>query len=185
MTGPGPRRKGRLTVDSDDGTATLVFERVLDHSPAHVWDAITTPEGLRAWLMCTEARIDGRAGGTIELVTGPAGYRSTGRILAWDPPRLFEYEWKVAPVPEMPDGEDAVFRYQLDPRPDGTTAMTVTYRRITRQTARGFLPGLHAFLDRLEAQLAGAPLPDWLARFGALRASLYREPWEGSRTLPR
>jgi len=102
MTGPGPRRKGRLTVDGDDGTATLVFERVLDHSPAHVWDAITTPEGLRAWLMCTEARIDGRAGGTIELVTGPAGYRSTGRILAWDPPRLFEYEWKVAPVPEMP-----------------------------------------------------------------------------------
>jgi uncharacterized protein YndB with AHSA1/START domain len=160
--------KGRLTVDGD--TATLVFERVLDHEPRHVWDAISTPEGLKEWLMCVEARIEGRAGGTIELVSGPARYRSTGKILVWDPPRVLEYEWKVAPVPEMPEGEDAVFRYQLDPRPDGGTALTVTYRRITRQTARGFLPGLHAFLDRLEAQLDGAPLPDWLARFGALRA---------------
>jgi hypothetical protein len=46
----------------------------------------------------------------------------------------------------------------------------VTYRRITRQTARGFLPGLHAFLDRLEAQLDGGELPDWLQRFGELKA---------------
>jgi hypothetical protein len=37
----------------------------------------------------------------------------------------------------------------------------VTYRRITRQTARGFLPGTHALLDRLEAQLDGRALPDW------------------------
>ena len=167
MSGDERRRQGRLTVDGD--TATLVFERILDHSPEHVWAAISTPEGLAEWLMCTEARIDGRAGGTIELVSGPPGYRSTGRILAWDPPRVLEYEWKVAPVPEMPLGEDAVFRYQLDPRPDGTTAMTVTYRRLTRRSARGFLPGLHAFLDRLEAQLDGRPPPDWLARFGELR----------------
>ena len=47
--------------------------------------------------------------------------------------------------------------------------MTVTYRRITRPVARGFLPGTHAFLDRLEAQLDGRPLPDWLALFGELR----------------
>jgi len=183
MSGAERRRKGRLTVEGE--TATLVFERTFDHTPEHVWAAISTPEGLKEWLMCSEARIDARAGGTIEMVSGPAGYRSTGRILIWDAPRVFEYEWKVAPVPEMPLGEDAVFRYQLDRRPDGGTAMTVTYRRITRQTAHGFLPGLHAFLDRLEAQLDGAPLPDWLARFGALRNQLYREPWEGSRTLPR
>jgi hypothetical protein len=103
------------------------------------------------------------------MVSGSPGYRSTGKILVWDPPRVLEYEWKVAPVPEMPHGEDAVFRYQLDRRPDDTTLLTVTYRRLTRQSARGFLPGTHAFLDRLEAQLDGAPLPDWLARFEELR----------------
>jgi len=161
-----PRRKGRLSVE--DGIVTLVFERLLPHRPEHVWDAIATPEGLREWLLCTEATIEGRVGGRIELVSGPAAYRSTGKILVWQPPRALEYEWKVKPVPEMPRGEDATFRYDLAAR--GTsTLLTVTYRRITPESARGFLPGLHAFLDRLEAQLDGAPLPDWVARFGELR----------------
>ena len=145
------------------------FERFLPHLPQHVWDAIAKPEGLKDWLMCSEATIDGRVGGTIELVSGPPGYRSTGKILSWDPPRLLEYEWKVAPVPEMPDGEDAVFRYELVPE-DGGTRLLVTYRRITKRTAPGFLPGVHVFLDRLEAQLDGRPLPDWMARFEELRA---------------
>ena len=103
------------------------------------------------------------------LVSGPAGYHSTGKILVWDPPRVLEYEWNVAPVPEMPRGEHAIFRYELTPDGD-STQLLVTYRRITKQTARGFLPGLHAFLDRLEAQLDGRPLPDWTQRFGELRA---------------
>ena len=86
----------------------------------------------------------------------------------WEPPRALEYEWNVAPVPEMPRGERAIFRFELTPDGD-STRMLVTYRRITRQTARGFLPGLHAFLDRLEAQLEGRPLPDWMQRFGEVR----------------
>jgi hypothetical protein len=114
--------------------------------------------------------IEGRVGGRIELVTGPTQYRSTGRILAWDPPRVLEYEWNVGPVPEMPRGERAIFRYELTADGDATEVV-VTYRRITRQTARGFLPGVHAFLDRLEAQLDASALPDWLEHFGALRAA--------------
>jgi uncharacterized protein YndB with AHSA1/START domain len=167
-------RRGTLLDDGDH--ATLVFRRRYAHRPEHVWDAIATPEGLRAWLMCTHAVIDGRVGGRIELVSGPAAYHSTGTILAWDPPRLLEYEWNVAPVPEMPRGERAIFRYQLTPDGDATDVL-VTYRRITKQTARGFLAGLHAFLDRLEAQLDGRALPDWLQRFGELRAE-YPE-WSG------
>jgi uncharacterized protein YndB with AHSA1/START domain len=156
-----------MTLERDD-TATLVFERVLHHTPEQVWEALSTPEGLKEWLLCVEARIDGRVGGTIEMVSGPARYRSTGKILAWDPPRLLEYEWKVAPVPEMPHGENAVFRYELTPLSD-STRLLVTYRRITKRTAPGFLPGTHAFLDRLEAQLDGAPLPDWMIRFTEAR----------------
>jgi uncharacterized protein YndB with AHSA1/START domain len=156
------RPDGELAVAGDH--ATLTFRRRYRHRPEHVWDAISTPEGLAAWLMCTEARIDGRPGGAIELVSGPARYHSTGTILTWDPPRVLEYEWNVAPVPEMPLGERAIFRYELTADGDATSVV-VTYSRITRATARGFLPGLHAFLDRLEAQLDDAPLPDWLARF--------------------
>lgn len=148
--------------------ATLTFHRVYPHRVEHVWEAIATADGLRAWLLATEAHIEGRVGGRFDLVSGPPGYRSAGRVLAWDPPRVLEYEWNVAPVPEMPQGERAIFRYELAPDGD-TTRLTVTYRRLTRATARGFLPGLHAFLDRLEAQLDGAPLPDFVARFAVLR----------------
>jgi uncharacterized protein YndB with AHSA1/START domain len=160
--------KGRLIVDG--ATATLIFTRILEHKPEQVWDAIATPEGLSGWLMATDVRIDGRTGGAVEMVSGPGRYRSKGAILNWDPPHLFEYEWNVAPVPEMPLGEHAIFRYELTPQ-QGSTLLTVTYRRITRQTASGFLPGLHALLDRLEAQLARQPLPDWESRFAELLAA--------------
>jgi uncharacterized protein YndB with AHSA1/START domain len=165
-----------MTIERDD-TATLVFERVLHHSPERVWEAISTPAGLAEWLLCADAKIDGRVGGTIEMVAGPPRYRSSGKILAWEPPRVLEYEWKVAPVPEMPRGEDAIFRYELTPLASNeggegarATRLVVTYRRITRRTAPGFLPGTHAFLDRLEAQLDGAPLPDWMIRFTEARS---------------
>jgi len=166
----------KCSLLEDGAHATLTFRRLYHHPPEQVWDAIATPEGLREWLMCTHAVIEGRVGGRIELVSGPPGYHSTGRILAWDPPRVLEYEWNVAPVPEMPRGEHAIFRYELTPD-DGSTHVLVTYRRITKQTARGFLPGLHAFLDRLEAQLDGRPLPDWMQRFDELKAE-YPE-WTG------
>ena len=162
------RPSGVLTEDGDH--ATLTFVRAYRHRPEHVWEAISTPDGLRAWLLCSHAEIDGRVGGRIELVSGPAQYRSSGAILAWEPPRLLEYEWNVAPVPEMPAGERAIFRYEL--AWDGeVTRVVVTYRRLTRAVARGFIVGVHAFLDRLEAQLASAPLPDFGARFAALGAA--------------
>lgn len=140
--------------------ATLTFRRLYRHASERVWEALTTPDGLREWLMCSHVSIDARLGGRIEMVSGPARYHSTGSILEWDPPHLLEYEWNVAPVPEMPHGERAVFRYELRAE-EGSTRLLVIYRRITRQTARGFLPGTHALLDRLEAQLDRRALPDW------------------------
>jgi hypothetical protein len=110
-------------------------------------------------------------GGTIEMIAGPAQFHVKGKILTWDPPRIFEYEWKVSPVPEMPRGEDAIFRYELTPH-EGSTLLTVTYRHIAKQTAYGFAPGTHVLLDRLEAQLDKESLPDWMTRFTEAR-SLY------------
>src|SRR5262245_13616661 len=106
-----------------DGYATLTFRRLYRHTPDLVWAAISTPEGLAEWLMCSSARVDGRVGGVIELISGPARYRSTGKILTWDPPRVLEYEWNVAPVPEMPSGERAIFRYELTPRGNSTEVL--------------------------------------------------------------
>jgi uncharacterized protein YndB with AHSA1/START domain len=160
-------RKGQLIVEGDH--VTIIFKRILRHPPESVWDAITNPAELKEWLMCSSAKIEHRAGGTIEMIAGPAQFHVKGKVLTWDPPRVYEHEWKVAPVPEMPNGEDAVFRYDLTPE-GNHTLLTVTYRRLTPQTARGFAPGTHVLLDRLEAQLNEEPLPEWMARFNALRA---------------
>ncbi|MFO0594598.1 MAG: SRPBCC domain-containing protein [Myxococcaceae bacterium] len=163
------RREGTTTLERD-GSATLTFLRAYRHRPEHVWQAISTPEGLREWLLCSSAKIEPRVGGRVELVSGPAHYRSQGQVLAWDPPRVLEYEWNVEPVPEMPRGERATFRYELTW--DGAvTRLVVVYRRLTPSTARGFVVGVHAFLERLEAQLDARPLPGFSPLFEALRAN--------------
>ena len=123
--------------------------------------------------MCSSAKIEGRVGGTVEMVSGPAQFHARGNILTWKPPHIYEHEWKVAPVSQMPHGEDAVFHYELVPQ-GSDTLLTVTYRRLTRQTAGGFAPGTHVLLDRLEAQLDKKSLPQWMPRFEELRL-LYPE----------
>ena len=152
---------GRVVIEGE--LATLVFRRRLAHPPEAVWKALTDPTELSSWYMTT-AVIDGRPGGTVDLYAGPSRLHVTGRVLTWDPPRVFEHEWKVAPRPEVPTGEDAVIRWEL--RRDGEgTMLHLEHRSLNRETALGFAPGTHAFLDRLQARLGRQPLPDWQERY--------------------
>lgn len=167
-------RNGTVTIEG--GYATLRYERRLPHPPEAVWKAITDPKELAAWFN-TKATIEGRPGGRIDFISAPAGFHTTGRILTWDPPRVFEHEWLMDPHPHLPKGEsESTIRWELVG--DGTsTLLTVTHRRLTRGTALGFAPGMHAFLDRLAAQLGGEKLPDWQERFDAVKASY--PAWQG------
>ncbi|MDT5013093.1 MAG: hypothetical protein QOH57_4710 [Mycobacterium sp.] len=152
-------RAGRLTVEGD--RAVLEFERRLPHPVEAVWAAITDPDERTQWM--GETIIDARTGGTIEMVPTepplpPDKKRMTGRILVWDPPHVFEHEWR------QPIVEDSVVRYELERDGDGTV-LRFSHRGLGIRNANGFLPGTHAFLDRLEAQLAGQPLPAWADRY--------------------
>lgn len=153
------RRNGRIIVEGD--RAVLTFERRLPHPIDAVWSAITDPSHRRKWL--GDTTIDAREGGRIDMVpSGPAlppdRKRMTGRILVWDPPHVFEHEWRQSIV------EDGVVRYEL--RADGdATVLRFTHRGLGVPNANGFLPGTHAFLDRLEAYLAGDELPNWGTRY--------------------
>ena len=69
--------------------------------------------------------------------------------------RLADYAFCMEP-------QDVVFQ-------GASTVLRLTYRGFTKPTATGFAPGTHAFLDRLDAHLLGAPLPDWTQRFEELR----------------
>jgi uncharacterized protein YndB with AHSA1/START domain len=159
MARPVTLRQGRLTVDGD--IATLTFERRLPYPIEAVWAAITDPAQRRLWL--GETTIDGRQNGTIETVpTGPPlppdQKRMYGRILVWDPPHVLEHEWRQAIV------EDSVVRYELIDEGDATL-LRLTHRGLSVSNATGFRPGNHAFLDRLEAHLAGDPPPNWSQRY--------------------
>lgn len=160
-----PSPAGQVLIDGD--TATLSFRRRLSHPPERVWEALTDPAQLKQWFM-TVATIDGRTGGSVDMVSGPARFHWVGRILTWDPPRVYEYEWNTEPRAELPAGERSIVRWELEPSGGGTT-LTLTHRNLTKGTAIGFAPGTHAFLDRLAALLANEPLPDWMGRYGAVK----------------
>lgn len=163
---------GQVLVDGE--RASLVFRRRIAHPPEAVWRALTDPVELSRWYM-TRAVVDGREGGLIDFVAGPSRLHVTGRILTWRPPEVFEHVWKVEPRAELPSGEDAVIRWELQ-RDGGGTILRLEHRRLNRETALGFAPGTHAFLDRLEAQLSGQPLPNWQERYNEV-APTYPPSW--------
>src|SRR5437867_263911 len=106
-------RSGTLTFEGD--YATLTFERRIRHPVKLVWEAITEPEHLARWYL-TKARVEAREGGSIEYLTGPAQVRVTGKILIWEPPRVFEHEWNVEPRKDLPTGEKTIVRWELPRR---------------------------------------------------------------------
>ena len=73
----------------------------------------------------------------------------TGRILVWDPPHVLEHEWN------QPIVEAGVVRYELHPDGDGHDCCGSPTAVSACRNATGFLAGTQAFLDRLEAHLAG------------------------------
>ena len=158
-------RFGELAVDGD--RTTMTFRRHLPYPIERVWAALTDPLERQAWF--GETVIDGRAGGTIEMMptdppAAPDAKRLTGRILVWEPPYVLEHEWHQRIV------EDSVVRYEL--RPAGTgTLLTFTHTGLSEQNARGFIPGTHAFFDRLEAWLDDAEIPSWSDRYALVAPS--------------
>ncbi len=171
MTASHTSQAGTLTFEG--GHATLAFERRIRHPVQVVWEAVTEPEHLARWYL-TKARLEAHEGGSIDYLTGPAQVHVTGKVLVWDPPRVFEHEWNVEPRKDLPTGEKTIVRWELTPEGDGTL-LRFTHRRLTRQTAIVFAGGMHGFLDRLENELDGKPLADWVTRINEVRANY--PPW--------
>jgi uncharacterized protein YndB with AHSA1/START domain len=160
--------KGTVIIEGE--YATLRYERRLSHPREVVWKAITDPKELVGWLN-TKAVIEGHNGGTIDFVNAISGFHTTGRILVWDPLRIFEHEWHISPNPSLPNGEpESVIRWELKQDSySNNSFLTLTHSRLTRSTSSRFAPGWHAYLDRLEASLNNEVLPDWMQRFAEVK----------------
>jgi uncharacterized protein YndB with AHSA1/START domain len=138
----------------------IAFERRLRHSVDAVWAALTDPEELAAWL--GRGALERREGGRVAIRTGPEDRPErqgliSGRVTAWDPPRVLEHEWT------QPGLDVSVVRYELEAEAGGTI-LRLTHRRSVRPGATGGRAGWHAYLDRLAAHLDGLPVPAWAER---------------------
>lgn len=56
-------------------------------------------------------------------------------------------------------------RYELVPDDGGGTLLVLTHDGLRHGDARGYIPGQHAYLDRLTAYLGGDEMPDWEERY--------------------
>jgi uncharacterized protein YndB with AHSA1/START domain len=154
---------GLLRVD--EGRASVVFRRLVRHPIEDVWSAITDPKKVEVWFM-TKITPEPTPGGRLDMVH-PNGVHATGRVLEWQPPRLYEYEWNLLPGPNQPIGEASIVRWELSSA-QGGTLLVLTHRKLSRPTAEIFVRGLSVFLDRLSASLDGSslPHPPWVPRSG-------------------
>jgi uncharacterized protein YndB with AHSA1/START domain len=156
------------TVEQIGQLYVLRFERRLNHPVEKVWAAITEPEQLVQWLAAAE--IDPQPGGKFVLNFENTGDHMPGRVIKWDPPKLFEHTF----------GDDAngVVRWELIPDGDGCL-LKLSHTVYSTAEMANFLSGWHTHLDLLSDLLDGQPRPwswdDWQAhrdRYGGKVADL-------------
>lgn len=142
--------QGTLIQDGD--IATIEFSRRLAASPGRVWTALTDPGELASWLS-QGGTFEGGLGGALSHDFGEGGV-VTGEVMTWDPPSLLSYTWV------FPDGTESLVTFELSADGDGTL-LQLTHERVPTQTAVGYTPGWHAFLDRFDAHVTGQAIPAW------------------------
>ncbi len=94
----------------------------LAHSPAKVWAAITTAEGLGGWFG-NGAKIDLRQGGAASM-TWDNGHTADLRIERVEEPTVFGYTWHIYGLPED-DPRRTYVEFTLEPAGGGTRLTVV------------------------------------------------------------
>jgi uncharacterized protein YndB with AHSA1/START domain len=137
------------TIVRDGDRWTLRFERSYDARREELWAALTEPERLARWLA------PGGVADGVHLEFGPDDV-VTGRLLAFEPPTLLEYEWRFA-------GEhESIVRFELHEDGPGTR-LVLEHRRLASGHGIGYAAGWHAYLEQL-----GGGETAWDDRFAEL-----------------
>jgi uncharacterized protein YndB with AHSA1/START domain len=102
----------------------IEFEIELPASPAEVWAAVATAEGLSAWMMPTE--LEPREGGAIAFAMGP-GATSHGRVTGFEPDRRFaiEEDWAALTGHEGADVTPLATEFLVEARSGGTSVVRI------------------------------------------------------------
>lgn len=142
---PGPA--AGADIEKDGEKWALVLVRDLRHPPERVWEALTDPVHLSEWAPFDADRNLGHVG-TVRLTTvgAPKLHVTENQVKRADAPRALEYSW---------GGND--LRWELEPRKDGGTRLTLWHNIDRRFIAMG-AAGWHVCFDVLDRLLAGDPI---------------------------
>ena len=133
-----------------------------------VWAAISTGEGISAW-MKYEATLERRIGGRI-FVDFKSEVNLEGVVCEWEPERVFAYTWGLS-----------VVRWVLEPS-EGGTRLRFTNSHVTPDILMGFAAGWHAFIDHLGPYLAGKTVEDRYEKLMKIYGDQYGHLLDDSRT---
>ena len=130
-----------------DGRPAIRFERTYPHPIERVWSAITDPVELAAWFP-SSVQMDSHVDGTIRFSDDPHLENSTGRILAYDPPRRLGYTW----------GGDEL-HFWITSTDSGCTLTLINVLE-ARDTASRNATGWTVCLEELDKHITGRPRTD-------------------------
>ncbi|MGK4591029.1 SRPBCC domain-containing protein [Amycolatopsis sp. w19] len=100
------------------------IERTVEiaHSPAKVWAALTTAEGLGTWFG-NQASIDLRPGGDAEM-KWDEGHKAIMRVERVEEPEIFGFTWNIYGLPDD-DPRRTYVEFTLAPNGGGTRLTVV------------------------------------------------------------
>ncbi len=151
------------------------FERVYPHAIEHVWDAITDPAKISVWFHETES--ERQVGGRLTIrFNDEAKTETYGRIVAYDPPRLYEFMWENEDVP------DELTRWELHEEGPNQCRLVFTHSRLAETYGVSVSAGWHFTLDDLGQFLDGAQIARSAGTDGSEEerdlVEKYREIWQ-------
>ncbi|QKG23589.1 SRPBCC family protein [Actinomadura verrucosospora] len=146
------------------GRPAVRFERIYEHPVDRVWRLVSDPAELARWFPSPQITIEPAAGGAITFSGDPVmpEATSTGRVLAFDPPRRFAFSW----------GGDEL-HFDLEPLDAGRTRFVLTNVLEARDTAARNAAGWDVCLAALDAlaEDRAAEQPAWKPKYDAYVAA--------------
>ena len=156
---------GRVVRDGQG--VRLEFSRTYDVPVEQVWSAVTDPDRLDLWF----GRWTGDpASGTVEVVMTAEGDVPAQQVAvdACEPP------YRLAVTTAGPDG---AWPLEVTLQEQGTgTALRFVHHLVEPYDATSIGPGWQYYLDRLDAVVAGTPVPDDFDLYYPTLASAYAVP---------
>lgn len=135
----------------------VLFDRRYPTSQEDLWQACTDPERLGRWFAPVTG--DLRPGGDFTIHFDDDD-TPVCRVRTCAPPGRLVWEWPLREV-------SSVVTAEITADGDGAR-LVLRHERLTSAQAAGYAAGWDTYVRRLEADLAGDPLPDWDATWTAL-----------------